>query len=229
LQLNLCNSGLTACYTGLAVGQAEVVLRQFAPDLITLNEVCRDDVTILGNAAADVHGGQTVAWAFQPLPSTPGGANVVCTNGQAYGIGLIARVAQEGYTTSAGYFPDQESADMEVRGWLCIATEGLVICTTHLTSIRPETALEQCRYLFAVAIPSVYARSGGPVPTVIGGDFNLRQVRSCVPADHPVVDDGDVQYFLTTADLAVAGGTRVDMAGTTDHPGLYITLSDAGR
>ena len=228
LQLNLCNSGLTACYTGHAVARAEVVLRQLAPDLITLNEVCRHDVSALGMALAEVHAGTTVVWAFQPLPSTPAGPTVLCTNGQEYGIGVIARIAPGGYTTFAGYFPAQETADEEVRGWLCIATEGLVVCTTHLTNMSVETAVAQCRYLFDVALPSVYAQTGGSAPTVVGGDFNLRQVGSCVPADHSVVDDGDLQYFLATADLALDGTARIDLAGTTDHPGLYVALSAAG-
>ena len=45
LQLNLCDSGLAGCYTGRAVRAAAEVVRGERPDVVTLNEVCRDDVS----------------------------------------------------------------------------------------------------------------------------------------------------------------------------------------
>src|SRR4051812_5360187 len=41
LQLNLCNSGIAACYTGRSVAEAATVIRAEAPDLVTLNEICQ--------------------------------------------------------------------------------------------------------------------------------------------------------------------------------------------
>jgi hypothetical protein len=77
------------------------------------------------------------------------------------------------------------------------------------------------------AIPAAYPGAGAPV--VLGADLNLRpggtpDVRSCVPVGHTRVDDGGVQNVVATPGLAVTGRRFVDMAGTTDHPGLLVDL-----
>jgi len=43
LQLNLCNSGIASCYTGHSVARAAAVIGGDGPNLVTLNEVCRED------------------------------------------------------------------------------------------------------------------------------------------------------------------------------------------
>src|SRR5262245_25680133 len=45
LQLNLCGSGIAACYTGRSTAEAAAVIRAQTPDLVTLNEICQDDVS----------------------------------------------------------------------------------------------------------------------------------------------------------------------------------------
>ena len=52
LQMNLCNSGKASCYTGRALAQAAVVIRAEEPDVVTLNEVCHNDIANLGQAMA---------------------------------------------------------------------------------------------------------------------------------------------------------------------------------
>ncbi|MFG1869658.1 hypothetical protein [Micromonospora arborensis] len=47
LQMNLCNSGRAGCYTGRSLTRAAEVISAEAPDLVTLNEICQDDVTAL--------------------------------------------------------------------------------------------------------------------------------------------------------------------------------------
>ena len=73
------------------------------------------------------------------------------------------------------------------------------------------------------------------VPVVLGGDLNLgsgdsADVRSCLPAASALVDDGGVQLVVATPEFVVSGSQRIDLRGTTDHPGLLVTLSPhAGR
>src|SRR6476620_9457895 len=86
LQMNLCNSGLAGCYTGRSVSRAAAVIRAQAPDLVTLNEVCRADVPVLERAM-----GGAASAAFQPARNRRTGGAVRCRNGESYGIALLSR------------------------------------------------------------------------------------------------------------------------------------------
>ena len=66
LQLNLCNSGIASCYTRRSVREAADVIRANRPDLVTLNEICRDDVlpgTVIGVPVAARQAGPRVGRA----------------------------------------------------------------------------------------------------------------------------------------------------------------------
>src|SRR5690242_9653589 len=76
LQMNLCDSGLAGCYTGRSVPEAAAVMRAMAPDLVTVNEVCRDDLPTLQRALIDgASASAVVVFVFQPaLDRRTGGA-----------------------------------------------------------------------------------------------------------------------------------------------------------
>jgi endonuclease/exonuclease/phosphatase family metal-dependent hydrolase len=224
LQLNLCDSGIAGCYTGRSIAEAAAVLRAETPDLVTLNEVCRDDVSALGRTLADRGG---VASAFQPAVDRRTGGPFRCRNGQPYGIGLLVRVDGR-YTTTGGGYPVQDGRDPEERVWLCLSTTGRSACTTHLASTSRTVALAQCRYLLDKVIPRV------PAPAVLAGDLNLRyggvpDVRSCVPSGYLRMDDGAVQHVVATPDFTAGSSRSIDMDGATDHPGLLVTLTIVGQ
>jgi endonuclease/exonuclease/phosphatase family metal-dependent hydrolase len=210
------------------------MIRTDAPDVVTLNEVCQGDVTALERTLTQAHRSGFVASAFQAAADRRTGGPFRCRNGQPYGIGLLVRlpVPDRGYATYRGIYPVQDTGDPEERAWLCVhATAGFYACTTHLASTSPAVALRQCRYLLGTAIPMVYAQ-GGYLPTVIGGDFNLRHggtpdVRSCAPSRYLRADDGGVQHILATPDFALDSTRAVDMGGATDHPGLLVALTIA--
>ena len=65
LQMNLCDSGHAQCYTGRSVAEASEVIRAEVPDVVTVNEVCQDDVAALEAAltGSDGGGGGAVAWS----------------------------------------------------------------------------------------------------------------------------------------------------------------------
>lgn len=226
LQLNLCDSGIATCYTGRAIVRAAAVIRGQAPDLVTLNEICQEDLYPLGQAFTEVHDGGTVVSAFKAAMDRRTNGDFHCLNGQPYGIGLLAYLPGPSarYSTDGGVYPDQDTRDPEERVWLCLdATGDFYACVTHLASTSPTVALAQCRYLLTTAVPAA-RRSGGYRPTVLGGDLNLADPRSCVPPGYAQRGDGGVQHVLATDDLAVDAAGTVDMAGTTDHPGLLVTL-----
>jgi hypothetical protein len=231
LQLNLCNSGIATCYTGHSVARAEAVIGGVGPNLVTLNEVCREDVSDLEQVLAEGARDGDVVSAFQPAGDRRTAAAFRCRNGQSYGIGLLARFPSldHGYSIHAGIYPTQDTSDPEERAWLCLDTSELVACTTHLANTKATVALAQCRYLFDTAIPAL-PRRGRAEPTVLGADLNLKphhlpDVRSCLPSGYVRTYDGGTQYIVGSRDLRVSSGTTIGMSKTTDHPGLLGTLS----
>jgi hypothetical protein len=210
LQLNLCNSGIAGCYTGRAIPAAAQIIRDVAPDVVTLNEICEHDVDTLKAAMR----GPVVA-AFMAAPDRPSGDSTRCRTGQAYGIGLLVRLAPGPKTTTrSGVYAAQDGNDPEIRVWLCIAAvKTLTACTTHLATSIP-IALEQCSELFA-QVPAA--------SVVIGGDFNLRDA-GCVPETFARTGDGTVQHVLASADLRITGVREINLSSVTDHPGLLVSL-----
>ncbi|MET8277978.1 endonuclease/exonuclease/phosphatase family protein [Micromonospora sp. NPDC005174] len=227
-QMNLCNSGRAACYTGRAVPRAAELIRTERPDLVTLNEICQDDVPTLEAVFATVHGRARVTSAFQAAGDRPSSADTRCRNGRAYGIGLLARLPTTAsrYTVHSGIHPAQDLADPEERPWLCVHVEGgLNACTTHLAATSRSVALAQCGQLIDGILPAIRRRTGY-APTVLSGDLNLRpgDVGTCVPPGHPRVGDGAVQHIVASDDISLCCARSVDMDGATDHPALLATL-----
>jgi hypothetical protein len=144
LQMNLCNSGWAGCYTGRSVPEAAAMIRAERPDVVTLNEICRDDLVAMA-------GPDEVA-SFQPVVDRRVGLPIRCRDGEPYGISLLVRGS--GAPAWGGIYPIQEPGSAEGRAWLCAAAAGFTACTTHLVSANPLIALAQCRYLFAVVVPA---------------------------------------------------------------------------
>jgi hypothetical protein len=237
LQMNLCNSGIAGCYTGRAVAEGAAVIRAEVPDLVTLNEVCADDVPQLERALAEVTPGGGVVSAFQAARNGRTGDAYRCRNGQAYGIGLVSRwPSVPGQGATGGIYPAQDPDDPEQRAWLCLpvapgpGSRGTAVCTTHLAYTSRPVARAQCADLFGTVVPSVRARNGS-APVVLGGDLNLgspdgADVRACLPDGAPLVDDGGEQLVTATSELTV-GASRTIRMTETDHPGLLATLTPA--
>lgn len=237
LQLNLCGSGIAACYTGRSTAEAATVIRAVTPDLVTLNEVCQDDVSALRRALADVMPGGAVTSAFQPARDAHTGDAYRCRNGQPYGIGIVSRwPSVPGSSAGGGIFPSQDRGDPEERAWLCLqvaATPAIAICTTHLADTKRDVASAQCEYLFGSVIAGMRARDR-TTPLVLGGDLNLGpdslDLMSCLPPGYTLVDDGGDQHVVATPEFVVDSSRTIDLRGTTDHPGLLSTLAPrAGR
>ncbi|MEU8257360.1 endonuclease/exonuclease/phosphatase family protein [Micromonospora inaquosa] len=233
LQMNLCNSGRAACYTGRARARAAEVITAETPDVVTLNEICANDLTVLSRVFQTVHPGRTVVAAFQAAGDRPSGNDTRCRNGQRFGIGVLTHVPASATprTVYAGTHPTQDPADPEERAWLCVDVDGVVLaCTTHLSASGGyRIALTQCDHLLDAVLPTI-SRQAGHLPTVLGGDLNLRaghnpDVRSCIPPGHQRLDDGRLQHITATPDITLCCRTLVPMHEATDHPGLLATLT----
>ncbi|MEU1844759.1 endonuclease/exonuclease/phosphatase family protein [Micromonospora sediminicola] len=235
LQMNLCNSGRAGCYTGRAVSEAVEVIAARTPDLVTLNEICRDDLPVLERALAAAHPRGTVRSAFQAAGDRPSRSVTRCRNGQPFGIGLVARLDTRAARPDVrgGIHPTQDLADPEERAWLCLrVAAALHACTTHLANTSGAVALAQCAHLLGTVMPEI-RRGAGYASAVLGGDLNLSRggapdVRSCVPPDHLRVDDGARQQIVATRGVTICCHRAVGMRGTTDHPALLAVLTVGG-
>ncbi|MHA6783403.1 endonuclease/exonuclease/phosphatase family protein [Pseudonocardia saturnea] len=232
LQLNLCSSGIAGCHTGRSTAEAADVIRAEVPDLVTLNEVCEDDVSALRLALADVVPDGAVTSAFQAARDARTGDAYLCRNGRPYGIGIVSRwPSVPGSSPAGGIYPAQDGNDPEQRAWLCLdvaAVPAVAVCTTHLAYTTREIAGAQCRYLFGTVIAQRRARDGA-APHVLGGDLNLGSgdspdLASCLPPGSALADDGGQQHVVTTPEFLIDSARTVDLRGTTDHPGLLVTL-----
>src|SRR3954470_9428991 len=102
LQMNLCNSGMAvaSCYSsGRAVDEAVERIHRYPPDLVTLQEVCRDDLFARGGrgklaqAMADLYGGAYISVGFAAIRNRFTGAAYRCVNGEDYGVAVPYRTA----------------------------------------------------------------------------------------------------------------------------------------
>jgi len=237
LQLNLCNSGRAACYTGgRAVGIAVALVHQHRPDMVTVNEACRDDVGVLKQAMASTRPAGAIASAFAPAKARPGQAPVLCQNGQQFGDAILVRVpsSTRDVRSFSGVYPVQAFNDTEERVWACIDLAGqFSACTTHTASTDATVALEQCRYLLTSVVPGMSRRSGG-APIILGADLNLPargspSASACLPSGYQRTDDDAVQNVVASPGAEMRSRSVLDMRGTTDHPGLLVDLALPGR
>jgi endonuclease/exonuclease/phosphatase family metal-dependent hydrolase len=228
LQMNLCNSGVASCYEGgQSIPEAAGVIRQWSPDLVTLNEVCRGDVqNVLYPAMQQAWPGSQVFWAFAPaLNESTGNSPYLCTNGDQYGIGLIGHFIGTSGTisTSTGHYPDEDGG-IETRAWLCVhAGTQYDACTTHLSK-NGATSSEQCGYLMNTVVPAFRTNT----EMIVSGDLNLRyggspNAQDCVPAGWFRKGDGDVQHVLATNNLRFDFTQRIALRHT-DHPGWLVAV-----
>ncbi|WP_133901663.1 endonuclease/exonuclease/phosphatase family protein [Actinophytocola oryzae] len=220
LQLNICHGGMAGCYRGDAVlAKASEVIRSSRPQVLSVNETCAADVERLRPAMGDA---RALFVAARNLDGTP----TQCRDGDQYGNILMVADGFAGTTEETGTYDAQYRAldgHLELRSWACLPAGEISACTTHLSSDDAPTALAQCRDLMRRA-------AGYPRPAVVLGDFNLKDQGSpsmaeCDPPGFSRRGDGGVQHIYAGEDLSFARTTVIDMAGTTDHPGLLASLS----
>jgi hypothetical protein len=231
-QMNLCNSGIADCYTGRSVAEAAMMIRAERPEIVTLNEVCRSDVSALDATLSKIDHAGVVVSAFKAAMDRSTGAAWRCRNGEPYGIGLLAwlRSPDRGTNTlQGGVYPIQDTTDPEERVWLCLhAPAQFLACTTHLASTSRVVAMRQCQYLMQTVIPAL-RKGDGDDPEILGADLNLGDgqspnAQSCV-SGYLRADDGGVQDIVVSSEFTVTSTRSISMQGTTDHPDLLADLS----
>jgi endonuclease/exonuclease/phosphatase family metal-dependent hydrolase len=220
LQLNICHGGMAGCYRGdVVLAKAAEVIRSAGPTVLSVNEACAGDVDRLRPAMGPA---RALFAAAHNLDGTP----TRCRDGDEYGNIVMVAAHFSGATEESGMHGAQYTGvdgHKELRSWACLPAPALSACTTHLSSEHAPTALTQCQELLRRA-------AGYPRPTVVVGDFNLHDnrspgIRDCDPAGFSRRGDGSVQHAYASSDLTFDTVTKIDMVGTTDHPGLLVTLT----
>lgn len=217
LQLNVCHSGSAECpSTGNAVESGIAAVRERAPRIVTINEVCAHDVTKMTRETG-YHAEFTPARAAD-------GAPAACTDGRGdYGIAVLAHPdlgAVSGAVTEQVFTAQDGTGQQRVA--LCAPFSSFAACTSQLSAADPQVAAQQCAELSEVA-------AGLGRPTVLGGDLNLRHgaapdVQDCVPSGWVRTGDGSVQHVFNSADFAFERTENLPLDGT-DYPGLVVELS----
>ncbi len=222
LQLNLCNSGFAACYKGgQAIGEGIEKVKAEGPDVVSLNEVCRDDVSRMGRETG-------YSAYFSPARKRTGDSTppYQCRNGQEYGIGFMARQDRGAPVTQPRHrwYANQDPGTSEMRVMACGEYASFAVCVTHLATTG-SVASRQCDELMSDAVD--YA---GRKPTVVAGDLNLEyggspDVQSCVRSGFFRKGDGSVQHVMaSTPHFGFVSSNTLPLRHT-DHPGFVVSLS----
>ncbi|MCJ1253278.1 hypothetical protein MMC24_001089 [Lignoscripta atroalba] len=235
LQLNICNSGYAKCFQkGKSVPEAGKLIYQTGPNLVTINEVCSNDIAELQSYLAEAWPQDYTYSVFMPAIDKSRNAPYKCQNQYLYGGAVIGRVPGsewKGFNAYGGKYVTQDSGN-EGRTFACAyATGDHFACTTHLSSTAKSTALAQCKALMFDAVPYLKGLSGASGKTVVGGDLNLKydkgdanDVQYCVPNGYTRKGDGDVQHVTFSNDLHF-GSTKKYGLSYTDHDGFLVNLT----
>lgn len=236
LQLNLCNSGFAACWTGGdAVFEGGDLIYYLSPDLVTLNEICLNDLpSYLQPSLAASWPDDWTYYVFQPAIDKRTGEAFKCLNGDEFGSAVLGRVpagVYQGVNAWGGVYAAQDSSSNEQRTFACAYAIGNhFACTTHLATNEP-IALAQCRALMFDAVPYIMSVEGASGKTIVGGDLNLEydtsdpeNVQNCVPNGYTRKGDGDVQHVIFSNDITFETTQVISMLHT-DHPAFLVKLS----
>ncbi|WP_326615371.1 hypothetical protein OG949_41410 (plasmid) [Streptomyces scopuliridis] len=104
LQMNLCNSGKAGCYEdGRSIDEGIIRIRRTSPTVVTLNEVCRNDVARMAKETGR-------RGVFMAAGHRDGGL-YKCKNGRNYGIGILAgRPYEHAPQVEKGWYPQQDGS-----------------------------------------------------------------------------------------------------------------------
>ncbi|MDQ3632362.1 MAG: hypothetical protein M3417_14050 [Actinomycetota bacterium] len=211
LQVNLCGSGLAPCFgmgSSNKAGKAAELIRARRPSVVTLNEMCSNDLATIRRATG--FNGHFIRSGSQK-----------CKNKQEYGNAVMfapgVRVAVVSQTT---YLAQQRRGD-EKRTLLCVDGGGVRVCVTHLDSggLQGQQAQQMESTL------ANYADAG--VRTLLGGDWNLKfggnpNAQNFVPGGMFRKGDNDVQHVMATQKHFRFVSTRTMRLNWTDHPGFQV-------
>jgi endonuclease/exonuclease/phosphatase family metal-dependent hydrolase len=218
MQMNLCLSGLAACYAKVkypgVVEEAVTRIREVRPDAVTFNEACGGDVALIARRTGYHLRFSSIIYYGKRLP---------CIRPSDRGLFGDAVLTKAGIETAESH-PFKAQAGPEQRQWLCVSTRaGVVVCTAHLAShesIEAAANDPQCAELGALLARRASART-----VIFGGDVN--RLPSCAPGgfwtrtDKAARQDPGSQQVYGSAGLR-SPSARIVPATHTDHDILVV-------
>ena len=164
LQFNMCGHVCRDASRDKVAGVVDSLAR-FHPAAVSLNEVCRSQLTAITSGAAER------GWAMHAefIITQPD----ECSGGVDYGNAVLTHSAVA--DTDRLTYGAQDPGNPEHRGLLCVATDlddrPTRICTTHIVDSSDDPVGDVRATQIAMA-----ARAAGsyPGPVVLMGDFNAR-------------------------------------------------------
>ncbi|QOC94337.1 hypothetical protein [Micromonospora craniellae] len=192
LQMNLCNSGLAACYSnGHSLSSATYLIATERPNAVFVSEICEPDLyTLAYGGVGDIYPDYPATY-FVPIRNSSG--NIIqCTGGRgSYGSGIFVD-NNYAYTWQGGNYSAQFGSG-EARSYGCARFSSFIGCVTHLESRSKSVAMAQCNELMNTRIPQFKSTYNQPasVPVIASGDLNLEyntsdpyNVQNCVPSSY---------------------------------------------
>lgn len=244
LQMNLCSNNRPSAggscdaeddpdRDGEEIAEGGRVMSDKRPDIVTLNELCKNDFYALWNNRWMPMWPSDVRWALWVAAKDRNGDPKLCHNGKQFGNAIMGHVPTSEWRDTvikAGWYQEQDGTN-ERRNYGCVYARGAYFaCVTHLSTVE-EVAATQCAeldwrlYLFE-------ENHGGQRQTVVGGDFNLRTLDPDYPMTDCVGDgwsrtgDGDRQHVLYTNNISREIYVSPIPMTYTDHPALLVKLRD---
>lgn len=218
MQMNLCLSGLAACYRRVqypaVVDEAVARIRAAGPDAVTFNEACSGDVTRIA---------RRTGYHLRFSPVVYFGKLLRCVRPRGRGLFGDAVLVRAAVATSENH-AFKAQAGPEQRRWLCVNTRiGVDVCTSHLASPDIEEVAAnnpQCAELRALL-----ARRAASGTVIFGGDVNRRP--SCAPRGFWTRTDGSGHQDPGSQQVYGTGALRLPSARVvpavhTDHDVLIV-------
>jgi endonuclease/exonuclease/phosphatase family metal-dependent hydrolase len=220
MQMNLCLSGLAACYVKrvqypAVVQEAISRIRAARPDAVTFTEACSGDVALIARRTGyNLRFSRVIYYGKLLHCIRPGGRG-------RFGDAVLTRAA----ILSTASQPFRAQAGPERRVWLCASTRiGVDVCTAQLAphaGVEAAVNAPQCAELGAI----LTRRAAAGRPVIFGGDLNRQS--SCAPPGFWTCTDssahqdpGSQQVYGTGAFRSPS--VRVVPAIHTDHDVLLV-------
>ncbi|GAA2522235.1 hypothetical protein [Pilimelia columellifera] len=232
LQVNLCGSGYDKdCYEkgGASVKGTVRLIKKLKPQVLTLNEVCRNDLDTLFDEMRAANPGSGSTWSFSPIHGA-NGAQINCVTGGAYGTAVVATLAGMTSYNSWTYTFSKQARGDERRLANCSVIRGrqdagYFVCSVQFSHEDADVAAAQCGQLTGKIMGELAGET--PYPIMSAGTFNLdgTGVADCID---PVADEydytsgDDMQWLVGSEGVTLGGAQTFEVKGT----GIPATLFD---
>ena len=176
--------------------------------MVTLNEVCRDDVRVLKQAMSATFPALGSASAFRSAKDRPTGIRFAVRTGSSSATASWSWSLPAVWAFAATAASTRSKTPRTRRNASGCASMGHPVLglTTHTASANTTIALSQCRYLLNSVVPRISRRDGGD--PILLADISLAargspSAQSCLPSRYQRADDNALQDVVVSPGLGL--------------------------